>query len=446
MLNPLEKQNVKYCIPTELRDEQIKLSIKRFEKRVIPNPETSLEPVAIVCFGPSLQKTWEEIKKFKVIITCSGAHKFLIEKGIIPTYHIECDPRKHKTSLLGEPHKDVKYYIASCCHPSYFDKLKGFDVSLWHIFQTEEESFFTIPRGEWCMTGGSSVGLRSLTMARFLGYKNLHIFGMDGSFENDNSHADTHPNSQISLREDCEYNGKKFYTTSAVMECARQTFHELDELEDVECIFYGEGLVQEMSKDYVRTKTDKPKMIGFKRPKLFSDEYLQLLKDTFDDYPEYAMRGDRHKTFILDIYDAIDGKSILDYGCGRGYLAKSLDFPIWEYDPAIVGKDTPPRPADLVVCTDVLEHIEPENLHFVIDDIRRCTKKMAFLSICTVPASKILRDGRNAHLIVEKADWWKPIIERYFFINNEWEDKKQVYYNCLLVPRVELNGYKYKTL
>ena len=140
MLNPLEKQKVKYCIPEDIRNEQIKLSIKRFNKRVVPNFETNNEPVAIVCFGPSLKKNWEKVKDFKIIITCSGAHKFLIDRGIIPTYHIEVDPRKHKIELLGKPHKNVKYLIASCCHPKYFDHLNGYDVSIWHVFYNESES------------------------------------------------------------------------------------------------------------------------------------------------------------------------------------------------------------------------------------------------------------------------------------------------------------------
>ena len=54
-------------------------------------------PASIVCYGPSLIDTWEDIKLEKeagnFIVTVSGAHDFLIERGIIPDVHIECDPR-----------------------------------------------------------------------------------------------------------------------------------------------------------------------------------------------------------------------------------------------------------------------------------------------------------------------------------------------------------------
>jgi 2-polyprenyl-3-methyl-5-hydroxy-6-metoxy-1,4-benzoquinol methylase len=69
--------------------------------------------------------------------------------------------------------------------------------------------------------------------------------------------------------------------------------------------------------------------------------------------------------------------------------------------------DAAPEPHDIVACTDVLEHIEPDCLDDVLKDIRRCTKKVAFLLIATRPAIKVLADGRNAHLIQQPYTWWR---------------------------------------
>jgi cyclopropane fatty-acyl-phospholipid synthase-like methyltransferase len=107
---------------------------------------------------------------------------------------------------------------------------------------------------------------------------------------------------------------------------------------------------------------------------------------------------------------------VLDYGCGKGYLAKEIPFPIWEYDPAIPGKDATPRAADLVACLDVLEHIEPELLDFVLDDIRRCVKQIGYFVIHTGPSSKTLADGRNAHLIQQTATWWGERLQQFFTV------------------------------
>ncbi len=77
-----------------------------------------------------------------------------------------------------------------------------------------------------------------------------------------------------------------------------------------------------------------------------------------------------------------------------------------EYDPAIEGKDGRPVFADLVVCTDVLEHIEPDRLDNVLTHLRTLARRAVFVVINTQPSNKTLTDGRNAHLIVEPAVWW----------------------------------------
>ena len=167
VLDVTEKQSVEYCIPIWLRDEQIKLAIARPIPRIDAHHEIRTDPIALVCFGPSLNETWEQIKDFKYIVSCSGAHKFLLERGIVPTWHVEVDPREHKVGLMGPPHPDVEYLIASTCHPKLFDALDGYNVKLWHVFDGAEDALRTLPHGEWALTGGCSVGLRTMTIARF---------------------------------------------------------------------------------------------------------------------------------------------------------------------------------------------------------------------------------------------------------------------------------------
>lgn len=111
--------------------------------------------------------------------------------------------------------------------------------------------------------------------------------------------------------------------------------------------------------------------------------------------------------------------TVLDYGCGQGTLRPALtaldpDYRVLEYDPAIAGKEWKPVRADLVACCDVLEHIEPDCLYAVLDDIRNIARAAVFLVVATRPARKTLADGRNAHLIVEPSRWWLPkILDRW---------------------------------
>lgn len=107
--------------------------------------------------------------------------------------------------------------------------------------------------------------------------------------------------------------------------------------------------------------------------------------------------------------------SMLDYGCGQGKLAEALlkksDLlcDIHEYDPAIDGKTTieKHKTFDLVTCTDVLEHIEPDRLPVVIEHIFKLANKIVFLVIATRPSNKFFPDGRNVHLTIEPANWWR---------------------------------------
>lgn len=412
-----EKQDVKYAVPLWQRDEQIRFAISHVKDRVEFKEERIEEPIAIVGFGPSLKYTWEETKKFKVIMTCSGAHKFLIGKGIIPNYHVEVDPRPHKIELLGEPHKDVQYLIASTCHPLYFKHLDGYNVKLWHVFDSTEEGIAMLPPGEWAVAGGCDAGLRCLTNAAFLGYRNFHIFGLDGSFEDGKRHADHHPNGKLKHSE-VEVNGKIYYTTPSMLEASRQTLHELDQLPAVKAIFYGDGLTQEMYRNHTPEKKNKKheNVIGFQKPKFITDEYAQLNKQLHEDNAAYGIGGGKYAELVVKLTEALNTKLVLDYGCGKGHLAKALPFPIWEYDPGVPGKEDCPRPADIVMCTDVLEHIEPELLWNVLGDLRRCVKQVGYFVIHTGPASKTYADGRNTHLIQEGEEWWKEVLSQFFTV------------------------------
>ncbi len=409
------KQKVGYCIPNWLRDEQIRVNTAAVKGRIEPHYDKRTDPIALVNFGPSLQDTWEQIRAFRYVMTCSGAHKFLVERGIIPTHHADVDPRPHKVQLIGQPQHGCEYLIASTCHPSMFAHLRDYNTKLWHIFDTTEEGLRVLPPGEWALTGGCSVGVRLLTLARFLGFRDLHVFGMDGNAREGGKHAADHPNRSEA---DCEveYNGVRYRTTPAMLEAARNTWHELDMLKDVTVQFYGEGLVQAMAKDYVRKELDGQPLIGFNKPELISDEYRKLNAQLHNENLAYGVGGAKHAETVKRLVTDTKAESVLDYGCGKSYLSKALPFPIWEYDPAIPGKDAPPRPADLVVCTDVLEHIEPDYLTHVLGDLARCVKKIGYFVIYTQAAKKQLPDGRNTHLIQEGKEWWTERLRQHFTV------------------------------
>ena len=366
-------------------------------------------------------------------MTCSGAHKFLVDRGIIPTFHLDLDPRSHKISMLGTPQKETEYLIASTIHPNYLDALQGFNVKLWHIFANEAEAARVLPRGEWMISGGSSVGSRCMTMARFLGFTEQHIFGMDGSMTETETHTTEHPN-KTKKKFETEYNGKKYFTTPSMLHVAKETFHELDQLADVTAIFYGEGLIQGMAKNY-KPNPKHGSLIAFNKPELISKEAIELNRRLHQDNPTYGMGGSKHAETVLKMAEHPDIKSVLDYGCGKGMLAKSIPYPIWEYDPAIPEKSELPKPADLVVCTDVMEHIEVDKLHFVLEDLKRCIKQVGYFVISTRKAVKTYANGANTHSIVQGKGWWNKQLSKYFEIASLIEKEKECELHIVVSPK-----------
>lgn len=157
---------------------------------------------------------------------------------------------------------------------------------------------------------------------------------------------------------------------------------------------------------------------------LISESYRDLNKQLHESNASYGTSGHRYVGIVRQLVEIYQTRDVLDYGCGKRTLESSLGFPICNYDPCISGLDAIPESHDIVACTDVLEHIEPENLSDVLSDIRRCARKAAFLLVATRPAIKFLADGRNAHLIQQPYEWWRPEIERAGFSIKQYQPLK----------------------
>ena len=105
--------------------------------------------------------------------------------------------------------------------------------------------------------------------------------------------------------------------------------------------------------------------------------------------------------------------SLLDYGTGKGLLVERLrhelspSISVNGYDPAVQQWSTKPTIAsDIVTCFDVLEHVEIENIDYIIRDIFALTRHFCYISIDLQPATKCLDDGRNSHILLAPPDWW----------------------------------------
>jgi FkbM family methyltransferase len=150
---------------------------------------------------------------------------------------------------------------------------------------------------------------------------------------------------------------------------------------------------------------------------LISADYARLNAMLHSSNAAYGTSGKRWAGLVASMAAQSDADDVLDYGCGKQTLAAALpDLNVRGYDPAIEGLNAPPSPADVVVCTDVLEHVEPDCIDGVLNDLQHLALKAAFVTVATRPAVKTLADGRNAHLTVQPFDWWKARFAERFVI------------------------------
>jgi hypothetical protein len=152
---------------------------------------------------------------------------------------------------------------------------------------------------------------------------------------------------------------------------------------------------------------------------LISDDYRRLQQELHGD-PLYGVASVKYAPLVADYIRRNKIKVVLDYGAGKGRLGEELDWLVpWEldmrrYDPGVPQFATPALPAPFVACIDVLEHVEPQLLPNVLDDLKRVTEQTGLFTVHTGPAGRVLADGRNAHLIQQPARWWLPqLMERF---------------------------------
>lgn len=142
---------------------------------------------------------------------------------------------------------------------------------------------------------------------------------------------------------------------------------------------------------------------------LLTDYYKSQLQTLHSRDVMWGSSAGRWRNDVLEMAKELGAKTVLDYGCGKGLLklgVAKFGYDVREYDPGIPGKDSPPEPADLVACLDVIEHLEPECLDDVLRNIGRLAQKGALLVIALYPSGTKLPDGRDSHLIIEPPAWW----------------------------------------
>ncbi len=165
---------------------------------------------------------------------------------------------------------------------------------------------------------------------------------------------------------------------------------------------------------------------------LISDSYLTLCKSLHSTNPLWGNGPASHLHRILDFTREHRPSSVIDYGCGKGKLSEVDTRSRYQnYDPAVELFSKRPSPAPALVSIDVLEHVEPEALDAVLEDIANLTTHRCLLIISTIPAKETLADGRNAHLTLHDYPWWVAKLSQTFRIKKMEVDPTYVVFEAI---------------
>lgn len=171
---------------------------------------------------------------------------------------------------------------------------------------------------------------------------------------------------------------------------------------------------------------------------LITEAYRDLNARHHFEAQEWGLQSIKYWLIVKNICEMGGFKSLLDYGCGKRALERALTphgIKVTNYDPAFPEIASPPEPHDFVVCTDVLEHVEPECIDDVVKDLHRVMRKCGFFVIATRPSLKSFADGSNPHRIIEGKGWWLQKLEPYFEPTGD-AGQSEKYFSLIVKPKV----------
>jgi hypothetical protein len=155
---------------------------------------------------------------------------------------------------------------------------------------------------------------------------------------------------------------------------------------------------------------------------LISDDYRRLNAEMHVIEPAFGAGAKKSYDRTRQLCEHYKTEDVLDYGCGKATLREKFSF-IKCYDPAIPEHSKLPEPADLVICRDVMEHVEDESIDEVLDHVKSLAKKAAFFLIVFRESGQFLPDGRNTHISVHPKEWWEEKLRARWSKVRFWQDR-----------------------
>lgn len=162
------------------------------------------------------------------------------------------------------------------------------------------------------------------------------------------------------------------------------------------------------------------------------DEVAAVYDDVFENdlaFDRLDLSNEPKLKYVLAFAKSIDGK-VLDAGCGRGSVLRFMrdnGVDAFGIELSAVACDMylqglPHANADIIswadqghtyaglICTDVLEHIPPDQ----IDAVLEALAKLAPTALLGIANHSSIHNGHELHVIQKGHKWWMEKVGRYF--------------------------------
>jgi len=375
-------------------------------------------PVVIVGGGPSIKDEIETIRAFAeagaYVLAVNAASKFLSANGITVDAQFILDPQQATSTLVDRRAKD--HLFASQVHPDTMDAVPR--ATVVHLLTEGIETCLPkdrLERGDFAVIGGGVSGGNSAICAAYaLGYRNIHLFGLDSSHADDKSHAYPQPMNDHIPCVVTTWNGKDYKSSMPMKAQAERLVWLVRQLEaaGVKITPHGEGLAQAMLRSPPTPRSEREKY-----------ETIWQLDAYRKDSPA--------EESIEKIVNALPVGPVLDIGCGPGRAAVKLAE--LGYQPILLDiahncrdasslslpfhvcdfSDSIPVKAPAGYCCDVMEHIPPENVDKVLANISGAVDT-CFFKIDMEPDGFGALIGEPLHLSIHDAAWWSAKLAQFW--------------------------------
>jgi uncharacterized Rossmann fold enzyme len=228
-------------------------------------PAHATDTAIIVGGGPSLAENLYYVRGMQMsgakVFATGNTYAYLIDHGIQPDAHVLLDAREQNLEFVPRETRAIQYY-ASQCHPKVLEAATN--LICWHAAMScyqsliEREDPDAISLG-----GGTTVGMKALSLAYLLGHRHLRLFGFDSCYR-ESHHAYPQPLNDAEKVMDVTMGGEKFRCAPWMITQAEEFKEIAPVLVSCGCVLrvYGEGLI--------------PHLASLMKPRDVDERWMQL--------------------------------------------------------------------------------------------------------------------------------------------------------------------------